>query len=199
MAGMMTRRPAKWNMSMGLKEDQAYARANCERLVTGFPATLLKQEGTIYTRLSQAKISPLKKLAAIYELLDSIGAYISPATPCKRGCSNCCHYSVTVSEVEIQFIEAHAKKKRFKALLPRADFHGHACPFLKNNACSIYAARPFVCRRFHALAPTAEWCAPDKSFLGEFSQIQSSELESAFNALRGSSPVVDIRQVFGGT
>lgn len=183
---------------MGLKEDQEYAHASCERLVIGFPAALLKQESNIYTRLSQAKISSLKKLSSIYELLDSIGAYIAPATPCKKGCSNCCHYSVTVSELEIQFIETHAKKKRLKVPLPHADFHGHACPFLKNNACSIYAVRPFVCRRFHALAPTAEWCAPDKSFMGEFPQVQSSEIENAFNALRGGNSVLDIRQVFDG-
>lgn len=182
---------------MGLKEDQAYACTNCERLVTGFPAALLKQESTIHTRLSQAKISPLKKLAAIYELLDSIGAYVASATPCKKGCSNCCHYSVTVSEVEIKYIETHTQRKRLKVPLPPTNFHGQPCPFLKNDACGIYAARPFVCRRFHALAPTAEWCAPDKSFLGEFSQIQSSEIENAFNALRVGSPVLDIRQTFG--
>lgn len=181
---------------MGLKEDQICARVNCERLAASFPAALLKQESSIHARLSQAKISPLKKLSAIYELLDSIGTYVNPATPCKKGCLNCCHYSVTVSEVEIQFIEVHAQKRRLKAFLPHTDFHGHACPFLKNNACSIYTARPFVCRRFHSLAPTAEWCAPDKSFLGEFPQIQSSEVESAFNALRAGSPVLDIRQVF---
>lgn len=184
-------------MVMGLKEDQAYAHTNCERLVTGFPATLLKQESTIYKRLSQAKISPLKKLAAIYELLDCIGTYVAPATPCKKGCSSCCHYSVTVSEIEIKYIETYAKRKRLRNPLSQADFHGKACPFLKNNACSIYAARPFVCRRFHALAPTAEWCAPDKSFLGEFSQLQSSEIEDAFNSLRVGSPVLDIRQIFG--
>ncbi|HBO1833550.1 TPA: YkgJ family cysteine cluster protein [Pseudomonas aeruginosa] len=178
-------------------EDQEHARAACERLVEAFPAILLKKEATIATRLAEAKISPLRKLGAIYELLDEIGAHIAPATPCKKGCSNCCHYAVTVSELEIQYIEALTKRKRLKAAVPKADFHGQPCPFLKNNACSIYAARPYVCRRFHSLAPTPEWCAPENAFAGDFSQVKSTEAEDAFNALRVESPVLDIRQVFG--
>jgi len=182
---------------MGLKEDQAHARAACERLVNAFPASLLKREANIATRLAQAKIAPLKKLDAIYQLLDDISNYIAPATPCKKGCSNCCHYAVTVSEVEIQYIETYSKRRRLKTTLPTADFHGQPCPFLKSNACSIYSARPFVCRRFHSLASSPEWCAPENSFAGEFPQVKSSEVEDAFNALREGSPVLDIRQVFG--
>lgn len=181
---------------MSLKDDQAYAQANCERLIARFPANLIKQEAVIYSRLAQAKISPLKKLTAIYELLDSIGSYVAPATPCKKGCSSCCHIPVTVSDIEIQLIEATTKHKRLKQPLPAQDFLGAPCPFLKNNACSIYASRPFVCRRFHALAPTAEWCAPEKSNAGDFARIRSSELDKAFDSLRVGSPVLDIRQVF---
>ncbi|HGN3115172.1 TPA: YkgJ family cysteine cluster protein [Pseudomonas aeruginosa] len=182
---------------MGLKEDQAFASAACERLVAGLPAQLIKKESSIADRLAKARISPLKRLEAIYELLGEIGAYVAPSSPCKKGCSSCCHFGVTVSEVEIQYIETNTKHRRLKQILPKADFHGQACPFLKNNACSIYSARPFVCRRFHSLAPTAEWCEPDKSFAGEFPLLKSSELETAFDALRVGSPVLDIRQVFG--
>ncbi|WP_165671479.1 YkgJ family cysteine cluster protein [Metapseudomonas otitidis] len=182
---------------MGLKEDQESALATCKRLVEGLPAKLIKKESSIANRLEQAKLSPLKKLDAIYKLLGEIGAYVAPSTPCRKGCSSCCHFAVTVSEVEVQYIEAHTKYKRRKQALPAEDFHGQACPFLKNNSCSIYSARPFVCRRHHSLAPSPEWCAPEKSFAGEFPQLKSSELETAFDALRVSSPVWDIRQVFG--
>ncbi|WP_446731553.1 YkgJ family cysteine cluster protein [Pseudomonas sp. OTU5201] len=181
---------------MGLKEDQEFARAACERLVEGLPAKLIKKESLIASRLAQAKLSPLKKLEAVYELLDELGSYVAPSSPCRKGCSSCCHYAVTVSEVEVQFIEAHTRHKRLKQALPKRDYHGDACPFLKNNACSIYLARPFVCRRFHSLAPTAEWCEPEHSFAGDFPHLRSSELDAAFDALRRDSPVQDIRQVF---
>ncbi|HCG0885746.1 YkgJ family cysteine cluster protein [Pseudomonas aeruginosa] len=182
---------------MGLKEDQESALATCSRLVEGLPAKLVKKEFSIANRLERAKLSPLKKLEAIYELLGEIGAYVAPSTPCRKGCSSCCHFAVTVSEIEVQYIEAHTKYKRLKQALPAEDFHGQACPFLRHNSCSIYSARPFVCRRQHSLAPSPEWCAPEKSFAGEFPQLKSSELETAFDALRVSSPVWDIRQVFG--
>lgn len=181
---------------MGLKEDQEFARIACERLVEGLPVKLIKKESLIASRLAQAKLSPLKKLEAIYELLDELGSYVASSTPCRKGCSSCCHYAVTVSEVEVQFIEAHTRNKRLKQALPKRDYHGHACPFLKNNACSIYVARPFVCRRFHSLAPSAEWCEPERSFAGDFPHLKSSELDVAFDALRVDSPVQDIRQVF---
>lgn len=181
---------------MGLKEDQEFSRTACERLIMGFPAKLLKKESAIADRLSQVKLSPLKKLEAVYELLGEIGAHIAPSTPCKKGCSSCCHYEVTVSDVEVQYIEARTKHKRLKQVLPNEDFHGQACPFLKENYCSIYLARPFVCRRHNSLAPTPEWCAPDKSDAGDFARLESSELKKAFDALRVGSSVWDIRQVF---
>ncbi|HEP8970279.1 TPA: YkgJ family cysteine cluster protein [Pseudomonas aeruginosa] len=182
---------------MGLKEDQAYAQANCDRLVAALPAKLIKKESDIARRLGMAKLSPVRKLEAIYELLGELGAYVAPASPCRKGCSSCCHFGVTVSELEIQYIEAKTKHRRLKQIQPKADFHGQPCPFLVHGACSIYTARPFVCRRFHSLAPTAEWCEPEKAYAGEFPQLKSSELDKAFDTLRVGSPVLDIRQVFG--
>jgi Fe-S-cluster containining protein len=34
------------------------------------------------------------------------------------------------------------------------------CPFLKNNACTIYEVRPYVCAGLVSITPR-EWCAPD--------------------------------------
>ena len=53
---------------MGLKVDQEFALAACKRLVEGLPAKLMKKELSIANRLEQAKLSPLKKLEAIYVL-----------------------------------------------------------------------------------------------------------------------------------
>lgn len=181
---------------MSISEDVEFARVNCERLIASFPQRLTRQEAAIFGRLSVAKISPLKKLAAIYELVDAISDHIHRSTPCKRGCSGCCHYTVSISEIEIQFIETNSKKRRAKTLLPKGDFHGTACPFLKNNECSVYEARPYVCRRHHSLAPDSQWCAPDAAFEEDFARVEFSELERAFGQLRAGSPAMDIRQVF---
>lgn len=182
---------------MSLQKDQDFARANCLRIIASFPANLLKQEAGLTDRLEASKLSPVKKLAAIYELVDSMAKHISPATPCKKGCSNCCNYAVTISEVEVQYIEQLTNKKRLKIQGEAGNFHGSPCPFLERGACSIYKARPFVCRSFHTLAPTAEWCAPEKSFEGEFAKVYSNEAQFSFDLLRKMKPLGDIRQVFG--
>lgn len=182
---------------MALKDDQEFALATCKRLIANFPPKLLKKEDAIASRLALSKLAPLKKLEAVYELLDEIGAYIGPATACGKGCSACCHYGVTVSDIEVRYIEQNTKHKRLKTLLPNRDYHGQPCPFLKDNACSIYKARPFVCRRHHSLAPTPQWCAPERSNAGDFTRLESSELKKAFDSLRAGTPPLDIRQVFG--
>jgi Fe-S-cluster containining protein len=101
-----------------------------------------------------------------------------------------------LSEIEIQFIETNSKKRRGKTLLPKGDFHGTACPLLKNNECSVYEARPYVCRRHHSLAPDSQWCAPYTAFEKDFARVEFSELERAFENLQAGSTTMDIRQVF---
>lgn len=68
-----------------------------------------------------------------------------------------------------------------------------------NGACSIYMARPYSCRRHHSRGPTAEWCAPEKSFAGNFSRVQSSDAQLAFDLVRDMGKLSDIRQVFGAS
>lgn len=182
---------------MSLKDDQDFARENSRRIIASFPSALLKKEASLADRLAVSKLSPLKKLAAIYELVDEMAKHIAPATPCRKGCSSCCHYAVSISEVEAQYIERIAKKRRIKTTAGFSSFDGDPCPFLERGACSIYAARPFVCRRFHTFAPTAEWCVPDKSFLGDFPKAYSSEAQLAFDLVREMGKLGDIRQVFG--
>jgi Fe-S-cluster containining protein len=181
---------------MSLRDDQKFARENCARIIASLPPAILKKEGGLTGRLEASKLTPLKKLAAIYEFLDDLAKYIAP-TPCRKGCSSCCHYAVSISEVEVQFIEQVAKKKRLKVGREPRDFNGQPCPFLVNGACSIYSARPYSCRRHHSLAPTAEWCAPEKSFAGDFARAQSSEAQLAFDLVREMRSLGDIRQVFG--
>jgi len=79
---------------------------------------------------------------------------------CARGCSHCCNGWVSVSAPEILFL-ARAIRANGEDLLARVQVahestrtyskderpdHPHPCPMLKQDACSLYDARPSVCR-----------------------------------------------------
>jgi len=76
---------------------------------------------------------------------------------CKRGCSNCCqtHRDIPVYPIEIVGIYWYVIEKikqplrsKIKASLINHK-KGSSCPFLINNACSIYQMRPLACRQFN--------------------------------------------------
>jgi Fe-S-cluster containining protein len=97
----------------------------------------------------------------------------SPTSPdslaCKRGCDHCCHRPVITSAPTVLQIAADLREKlgeaEFATVLARVvaldeKTHGaactvaerppHACAFLVDGACSIYAVRPFVCRAWNS-------------------------------------------------
>lgn len=185
---------------MDLAKEKSVAKENFDRLVGNIPSRLAEKEDRFAAQLKRAKTKPVKKLETLYSFMNQLYAHVSKYTPCKKGCSDCCYYSVTVSEVEISHIEKNTNTKRNKAFLPKANFHGSACPFLRQGGCSIYEFRPFVCRRHVTLTSTNTWCSPDVSNDEEFHLLSFSSVDEAFDQIRkesGSFEVFDIRQVFG--
>lgn len=108
---------------------------------------------------------------------------------CQKGCSKCCELLVTVGAPDALRLARHLKKngmdtKELRASL-RADVEfvqmlakenkcsednvlanhyvaaKRPCVFIKDGACSVYEARPVVCRLFNSLVP-AEECMGDK-------------------------------------
>jgi len=79
----------------------------------------------------------------------------------------------------------------------RREYHSHhagiACTFLKNDACSIYAQRPTVCRVQHSLEASASGCEGGR-------QPQAVDLSEIFsNELRMMGRLMiyaDIREFF---
>jgi len=114
---------------------------------------------------------------------------------CKKGCSRCCNYMVSLSSAEAFLLHNHIlslptkeRKSKFHAFLlaarkisanriPVTDqsqiseteelqaisnwFNklNLTCPFLENDACSIYEIRPLVCRE-HLVLSDPKGCNP---------------------------------------
>jgi Fe-S-cluster containining protein len=89
---------------------------------------------------------------------------------CRAGCSFCCYMKVDVYAWEVfpildfmrrnfskdQIAEVHAKAKsrKEKTQPMTAEQYEDArlpCPLLRDGKCSVYEARPLVCRRYHSV------------------------------------------------
>lgn len=176
------------------------ANHNQQKVVASIPARLQAKEDRFLDQMRRAKVGPAKKLEMLYSLMEELSQAISPLTPCKKGCSSCCHYKVSISEIEVAYIEKNTKHRRLKTLAPKQDFHGQACPFLRSGSCSIYSSRPFVCRRHNALTPNAYWCHHERSDR-EFPLVGFTNVDQVFDEIRletNAGEPYDIRQVFGG-
>lgn len=185
---------------MTLEKEQEAAKNNFERLNANIPKHLSNKEDHFSDKIQKAKTNPAKKLSSLYDFMNDLYKYVSTYTPCKKGCNNCCHYSVTISEIEIKYIERHTKNKRNKPYHHQKSFHGTPCPFLIDKSCSIYHARPFVCRRHVTLTNTNTWCDPKISNNEKFPLLQFSSIDEAYKHIlikSESFDLFDIRQVFG--
>jgi Fe-S-cluster containining protein len=82
--------------------------------------------------------------------LELYGAQIQ----CRRGCSKCCSQIFNITLLDGWIISEHVKKlppMRQAELKQKAGQYkqGEPCPALgENGECTIYEARPVICRRF---------------------------------------------------
>jgi Fe-S-cluster containining protein len=115
----------------------------------------------------RADVTHKKRLKMLRSLADKINAAVGPESACGDGCSACCKIQVEMSQWEAKLI---GEELGLKVLEPAAmDNHqerslellGRACGFLKEDRCSIYAARPIACRLHHNLSYDASMCQPE--------------------------------------
>jgi len=175
-----------------------FAERNQQRICLSLPPDLLSKEDRFLEKIIRAKVGSLKKLEMLYGLMDELSKATSKFTPCKKKCSDCCYYAVSVSDVEVAYIEKNTKHRCNKKLEPTRQFHGIPCPFLINGSCSIYNARPFVCRRHNTLTPNSYWCHHDRSDQ-PFPKLAFSNIDGAFDVIRletNPGKPSDIRQLF---
>lgn len=142
-----------------------------------------------FTDIGKVK-SPLPALKRSYSNFDKIIAKAideSPSKPaCKAGCFYCCYYKVEAKAHEMLLIHDYMKKnlaadlreqilrsattnaELIRTLTPQEHLATNIkCPLLIDNKCSIYEARPFRCRSFHAVQVDA--CAASHENPDDFS------------------------------
>jgi Fe-S-cluster containining protein len=183
-----------------LRQSHRLAQAKLQTIRTSFPRRLRKTEERIRKQLRKSNASPEAKLLRLYECSEELFGFVDSFTPCSRGCSSCCHFSkIDVVGVEIRHIESALAIKSTRPLPDDIDRTGTPCPFLRNGVCSIYADRPYFCRRFISLAESSRWCECQLSEDIEHVLFSFTELDLAFFDLienSGMGGAVDIRLAF---
>lgn len=175
-----------------------YASRNREKMVRLFPASLTEKEDGLYKRILKSKGNILNKLSSLYSEMNEIYTHGNKFTPCKKGCSHCCHIPVSVSELEAEYIEKSLKIKR-KPFSKYDKTQDKPCPFLKNNGCNIYDVRPFVCRRHVVLTKSSYWCELERCNQEVMPLLNFTETQKSFNYLvneSGKDKIFDIRELF---
>ena len=95
--------------------------------------------------------SAFQLIEILYKYTDLITANFTHS--CSKGCHYCCDVKVAVSMPEAEFIEiktGHRITNRKKQKIGPKN-KTTPCIFLKKGECSIYEARPYVCRTFFSV------------------------------------------------
>ncbi|MFA6236327.1 MAG: YkgJ family cysteine cluster protein [Bacteriovorax sp.] len=82
---------------------------------------------------------------------DKVMEKYSSEMKCSEGCSKCCYTDISVFKVEAQRISDWFNEQTFEQRaelmnLWQTKNEKGACAFLYNDRCSIYEARPVICR-----------------------------------------------------
>lgn len=149
-------------------------------------------------------MSAAKRLAVVYKRADAATAQALPGTSvsCTPGCDACCHYRVHATPIEahliVEVVRARGGEGAVQRLAERArkalDETGHpadagypharvACPLLEESRCSVYEARPVLCR--------SHWVKSDPSaceYGGDTEQVRFSSPMDLM--LRGLTPLL---------
>lgn len=140
---------------------------------------------------------------------------IEKVAACRKGCAHCCHISVTISGVEAATIGRHVgvkpaqpdKAVHLQSLQDMqqalsevqtisARTESSPCPFLVDNACSIYEARPMACRLLLNLDDDELLCKLIPGQAVPVPYANSDQLKTLYLMAQVASPLADIREFF---
>ena len=114
------------------------------------------------------------KTRALYDAVAPLAHDLAQHAVCRKGCSHCCHIAVAINQAEADLIARRTgrtpAKPANRMLEGREQFahaiplgYGDPCPFLVDNQCSIYDARPLACRMHFNLDTAADLCKLDNN------------------------------------
>lgn len=129
--------------------------ANDEDDLLGLAAELLALAEDVSARLQE--VAPVKPLA------------------CRAGCDHCCRNMIQVRPLFAILAVATAKARftpaRMTEFIDRLVKGTPFCPFLFDGRCSIYEARPMVCRGYYSLdlarCLAGDFCEKDLGYQGD--------------------------------
>lgn len=173
----------------------------------------MREWSTRLTSVVNSKLPMGMRMRVLYKIADEMTGLAAPCSPCKRGCSACCHMATMVSLPEA---EVMAKAIGVKMTMPKSwpyydtrtgsefverdkfahSFHEHRnpCTFLVDNECSIYENRPLACRVHLNLAANAEPCEMDAP--RETAMLDLTTIDMAYAMVGRSTKMQDIRTYF---
>lgn len=121
-----------------------------------------REPGEVLGRIRQA-------FAGFERAYTSAPASVRAQVACRAGCDTCCHERVAVQAHEVlivaEHVQTHFPPEALEALIARAAVHrkAHAgrgtpewvfprtpCVLLRDGQCSVYEARPGICRAHHS-------------------------------------------------
>lgn len=167
------------------------------------PQNLLKQEDELPSTLAQVNASARSKLRRVYILMDQISSVRSSFVACGKGCADCCRMNISITKLEADQLGKATGRKL--ARVSRSvkhevtEFAGQDCPFLFNNACSVYDDRPLSCRKHASYYTSSFTCSPDNLEMQGVPMVEFSGLDQALgmvSAERGQLIIADIRDFF---
>ncbi|TAK99234.1 MAG: YkgJ family cysteine cluster protein [Aquabacterium sp.] len=166
------------------------------------PDSFFEAGRELQRRAERSNMSRHAVLRGIYEIVDRVGELVDPFTVCSSGCSACCHIPVGISEIEASYIERNTGRRMKRGVVSApAPLPGTVgpCPLLApDGRCSVYEARPFICRVFAAFDDPALCAQTDAQHV-----LYHSDANAVFTGskqwlmhLNGSGAVSDIRAFF---
>lgn len=181
------------------EQSRLRAKENSDQIARTLPPYIRTQEEQLVARFMTHSGNPLSKLKSLYEFMDELYRFVQKFSPCKRGCSHCCHIEVSISELEAEYIRKHEGIKTARRPATGGYTYGSPCPFLKKGSCSIYRSRPFVCRRHVTVDESSKWCRIDFCNSIKLTFPRFSEVETVYGILVQESDYIrrfDIRELF---
>lgn len=145
------------------------------------------------------------------DIADELAVPIADIAVCKRGCSHCCKQAVLITEWEAAQIAQATKRKvarapehpltrlRSDVETMRAQYAGVDCSFLSAaGECTVYEARPYVCRSHFSLEDSPDPCDIINRPKGIVASYNNRAMDFAYSMLFASAGArfADIREFF---